>query len=782
MDPLACAFTLLAAVMHAAGSVARADPPDSRCPAACRCEADGGLWRADCADGGLTAVPSDLSAFASSIDLSMNNLTLPPGPAFSNGHFLQELQLAGNALTDVPAETFAGLVNLKVLMLQNNHLSQAPSAALQELKSLQSLHLDANFITYLPAASFKGLPSLRHLWLDDNALTEVPVLALASLPKLQALTLALNKITHIPDRAFESLRHLVVLHLHDNQIHALGKRCFDGLHSLETLDLSFNRLGTFPTAIRDLPSLRELSLVSNNIGAIPDQVFTGNPYLETINIQNNPVQFIGESAFQQLTQLQTLSLSGAADISALPDLTGTNQLESLTITGTCITSIPSTFCENLPNLQHLDLSHNQIQSLPSFSSCQKIRKIDLGHNAIHEVWSSTFPEMRELRSLDLTSNHLSSLSLEALQGLTHLRLAGNPHLNVSLPLHLLPRLRVVEMPFQCCVFQKSIKSRGPEDLGVTPGAEAGPQPAVWCSPAPGTCDESNEPKPEDWQFCLWVIFILSVIFNFLVLVSISLWSTCNASAQHFLAVLFWLHFLTGLSGATLTVADMTSAHHVSTDTPWREKGAALRIVDFVLRVSSETSVFLMMAFVFEGRNCDSDLNWPKSGRRLLRRRGIQVSIAVSCALALAVAFLPLVVIGEVCVSSSCPTLAHQHQACRGYGTALVLVNSLCYLLMTVARASLCCYQGKAKLNPGGVKGRTATRTVTLLLVTNGLLSACEAVLRVSSHFHITSPAVWEAADPTALLAAALPACLDPLLYMFTCPRFRQELFKHLPRT
>uniref|UniRef100_A0A674C947 Disease resistance R13L4/SHOC-2-like LRR domain-containing protein n=1 Tax=Salmo trutta TaxID=8032 RepID=A0A674C947_SALTR len=307
---------------------------DTDCPSLCNCEDDGMLLRVDCVD--LVSIIFITCA----------------------GNCCE--RLAGNDLTDIPEGAFSGLFNLKVLMLQNNHLKQVPSKALENLRNLQSLRLDANQIASVPESSFRGLASLRHLWLDDNTLTEVPVHALAILPTLQAVTLALNSITHIPDHAFANLTSLVVLHLHNNHIQSLGDRCFDGLLSLETLDFNYNDLAMFPTAIRALPNLKELSFHSNNIRSVPEQAFVGNPSLVTIYFYNNPIQFVGKSAFQHLPALRMLSLNGATDITEFPDLTGTNSLETLQRASLPKSqSIPFSF--NVPNknkkVQCISISH-----------------------------------------------------------------------------------------------------------------------------------------------------------------------------------------------------------------------------------------------------------------------------------------------------------------------------------------------------------------------------------------------------------------------------------------
>lgn len=288
--------------------------------------------------------------------------------------------------------------------------------------------LDANLISLVPDRSFEGLTSLRHLWLDDNALTEIPVRALSHLRALQAVTLALNRIGRVPDYAFWNLSSLVVLHLHNNRIQHLGAHSFEGLQNLETLDLNCNQLHEFPLAIQTLGRLQELGFHNNNIRAIPEKAFLGNPLLQTIHFYDNPIQFVGRSAFQHLPGLHTLSLNGATDIQEFPDLRGTTSLESLTLTRAGLQRLPPGMCQQLPRLRVLELSHNRIEGLPSLRGCQKLEEIGLQHNRIWEVRADTFRELTFLRSLDLSWNAIRSIHPEAfstLRSLVKLDLTGN---------------------------------------------------------------------------------------------------------------------------------------------------------------------------------------------------------------------------------------------------------------------------------------------------------------------------------------------------------------------
>ncbi|XP_052002316.1 leucine-rich repeat-containing G-protein coupled receptor 4 isoform X2 [Xyrauchen texanus] len=500
--------------VHAAAVAAGAgQSTPATCSPLCRCDQDGG---ADCSGRGLTTVPAGLGAFTYYLDISMNNITELPANVFRNLPYLEELRLAGNDLAFIHPEALSGLHQLKVLMLQNNQLKTVPGAALKNLHALQSLRLDANHITSVPEDGFEGLQQLRHLWLDDNSLTEIPTGPLQHQSNLQALTLALNQITQIPDNAFANLSSLVVLHLHNNRIQEIGKNCFNGLDNLETLDLNFNNLKTFPEAIQTLPKLKELGFHSNNIASIPESAFHRNLLLRTIHLFDNPLSFVGTTAFQNLSDLHSIMLRGASMMQDFPSLTGTGNLESLTLTGTKIQSIPADLCEDLIVLHTLDLSYNEIEDLPSFQDCVRLQDISLQQNQIQQIDRSTFRSMTSLRvldlsrnriqfihrdaflslsaltNLDLSLNSLASIPTEGLSALNQLKLNGNVELRNGLMAKSLSKLRSITVPYayQCCAFVACDSAVNPAEEDERRSAFGGEEdmeriPLVMhCSPSP----------------------------------------------------------------------------------------------------------------------------------------------------------------------------------------------------------------------------------------------------------------------------------------------------------
>ncbi|XP_073336560.1 LOW QUALITY PROTEIN: leucine-rich repeat-containing G-protein coupled receptor 5-like [Pagrus major] len=808
----------------------------------CRCEVDGLLHRVDCSDLGLREVPSNLSVFTSYLDLSMNNLTVLSTGALSNLHFLEELRLAGNDLSLIPRGAFTGLYNLKVLMLQNNQLRSVPAEAFNNLHNLQSLRLDANHISSVPVGCFSGLRSLRHLWLDDNSLTEVPVEALGELPALQAMTLALNHISHVPDNAFSKLGRLVVLHLNNNRIVSMGTDCFHGLHSLETLDLNYNSLAEFPTAVRSLSHLKELGFHSNNIQSIPEHAFTGNPSLITIFFYDNPIQSVGRSAFQNLPELRTLSLNGAADLTEFPDLTGTKSLESLTITGARITSLPSSVCEQLQNLQLLDLSYNQIRTLPSFSGCESVQKIDLHHNEIEELEENTFHGLVSLRSLDLSwnrlssvkpnsfsalpaltkldlsSNQLSSLPLIGLQSLTHLRLAGNTELMELIPREDLPRVRVMELPyaFQCCAFVSCERRGGGggggggasswerEEAADSTGKETSVlssqvdqdwedflldfedepklQHSVHCSPAPGPFRPCLH-LLGSWLIRggVWLIAALSLVSNSLVVLSVFFSPASSVTPPKLLiGLLALVNGLMGVWSGWLAAVDAwTYGSFWRYGARW-ESSFLCRLSGFLCVFASQTGLFLLTVAALERCLAAAARRYKTDGHNGRPSSPLSVHLAVCLCFLLGLAVtLPPLVAGHSSTSLCLPLPSSSSSSSLAFTVSLVLLDSLCFLLMTVAYTRLYCRANKAP--PAAEEEVALTRHVAWLLFSDCLLYLPVAFLSFSSLLRLPA-AGPEAAKGVLLLVAPLPACVNPLLYILFNPLARQELAALAKRT
>ncbi|XP_010729516.1 leucine-rich repeat-containing G-protein coupled receptor 4 [Larimichthys crocea] len=794
------------------------------CSPSCSCDEDGG---ADCSGRGLTTVPTGLSAFTYYLDLSMNNITELPAYVFKNFPYLEELRLAGNDLSFIHPEALSGLHQLKVLMLQNNQLKTVPSAALKNLHFLQSLRLDANHITTVPDDSFEGLQQLRHLWLDDNNLTEVPVGSLRHQANLQALTLALNRISYIPDNAFANLTSLVVLHLHNNRIKEIGDICFAGLVNLETLDLNFNNLMVFPKAIEALPKLKELGFHSNDIVSIPEGAFHNNPLLRTIHLYDNPLSFVGASAFQNLSDLHSLMLRGANMMQDFPILTWTNNLESLTLSGTKISSIPADLCEDLKLLRTLDLSYNEIKELPALQGCVRLQEISFQHNHIQQIDRDTFQGLSALRLLDLSRNEIRVIHRDAfltlnaltnldlsmnsltvipttgLSALSQLKLSGNPQMKNVLTAKNLPKLRSISVPYayQCCAFVgcDSVTSSSEEnDVKKSTGGEDVERISMimHCSPSPGAF-KPCEHLLGNWMIRLtvWFICLVSLVFNSLVLVatfssthratghSHSLAPSLSLSpARLLMGLLALANLLTGLYVGVLTVLDVATWGSFAEFGVWWEMGPGCQITGALAVFSSEWAVFLLSLAAVErsmavrtilGKVMMSPRRNGGSHRGCWRGdRRFRLAAGLLGLLAAAGACLPLLTSNDQTTSPLCLPFAGGESPALSVTVVLVLLNALAYLFTAAVYTQLYCHLGRVELADPEQTG--ALRHVAWLIFTNCIFFCPVAAFSFAPLLTGSTAGGPEIAKSVTLIFFPLPACLNPVLYVFFSPAFRED--------
>ncbi|XP_053463607.1 leucine-rich repeat-containing G-protein coupled receptor 6 isoform X4 [Nycticebus coucang] len=681
-------------------------------------------------------------------------------------------------------------------------------------------------------------PLTAYLDLSMNNLTELQPGLFHHLRFLEELRLSGNHLSHIPGQAFSGLYSLKILHLHNNHIQHLGTHSFEGLHNLETLDLNYNELQEFPMAIRTLGRLQELGFHNNNIKAIPERAFMGNPLLQTIHFYDNPIQFVGRSAFQYLPKLHTLSLNGATDIQEFPDLKGTTSLEILTLTRAGIQLLPSGICQQLPRLRVLELSHNQIEELPSLHRCQKLEEIGLQHNRIWEIGADTFSQLSSLQSLDLswnairsihpeafstlrslvkldlTNNQLTTLPLAGLGGLRHLKLKGNLALSQAFSKDSFPRLRILEVPYayQCCAYgmcASFFKASGQweaEDfhldneetlkrpLGLLAGQaenhddldldelqlEDGGHPSVQCSPIPGPF-KPCEHLFESWgiRLAVWAIVLLSVLCNGLVLLTVFASGPVTLSPVKFVVgAIAGANTLTGISCGLLASVDaLTFGQFAEYGARW-EMGLGCRATGFLAVLGSEASVLLLTLAAVQ---CSVSVSCVRAYGKAPSLGSVRAGALGCLMLAGLAAALPLASVGEYGASPLCLPYAppEGQPAALGFAVALVMMNSFCFLVVAGAYIKLYCDLPRGDFEV--VWDCAMVRHVAWLIFADGLLYCPVAFLSFASMLGLF-PVTPEAVKSVLLVVLPLPACLNPLLYLLFNPHFRDDLRRLWPHT
>uniref|UniRef100_A0A3B4ULW4 G-protein coupled receptors family 1 profile domain-containing protein n=1 Tax=Seriola dumerili TaxID=41447 RepID=A0A3B4ULW4_SERDU len=581
------------------------------------------------------------------------------------------------------------------------------------------LDLSMNNMTVLSSGALSNLHFLEELRLDANHISSVPIGCFSGLRSLRHLWLDDNSLTEVPVEALSDLPALQAMTLALNHISHVPDHAFSKLGRLVVLDLNYNSLVEFPTAIRSLSHLKELGFHSNNIQSIPEHAFTGNPSLITIFFYDNPIQSVGRSAFQNLPELRTL-----------------------TITGARITSLPSSV----------------FQTQASFT-------------LYIYVYIYVY--------IDLSSNQLSSLPLIGLQSLTHLRLAGNDQLMELIPREDLPRLvlqvcgpkcktnppelyKYAVNPLKDFFYPRCVLAvdQDWEDLLIEFEDEPKPQHSVHCSPAPGPFRPCLH-LLGSWLIRggVWLIAVLSLVSNSLVVLSIFFSTATSVTLPKLLiGLLALVNGLMGVWCGWLAAVDAwTFGSFWRYGAKW-ESSFLCRLSGFLCVFASQTGLFLLTVAALERCHASSLLF-------------VRLSIVLCFLLGLAVTLPPLVA-GHSSTSLCLPLPSSTSSSSLAFSVSLVLLDSLCFLLMTVAYTRLYCRVNKAP--PASEEEAALTRHVAWLLFSDCLLYLPVAFLSFSSLLRLPA-AGPEAAKGVLLLVAPLPACINPLLYLLFNPLAREEL-------
>jgi Leucine-rich repeat (LRR) protein len=377
---------------------------------------------------------------------------------------LQRLALSNNEISALPEE-ISQLTNLKAIAVDHNRLRSLPFG-FGALTSLRDLNISHNTIEMLPLECSR-FSKLQRFAAEGNPLT-IPPLSLwkdtgisAALDMLKrcleafappynldlvgiglnvlsplishfshitSLSLAHNRLRSLPSELgrLAKLQTLDVAHnlLSWDQIR-LTQAGFEGMASVHSIDVSFNQLVALPPSFGALPMLHTFK-------------WEGNPELVSppSEVLNRPITIIKmflaqlhESAQGMCGRLEVRSCflqnPRLEFASKLP--LGVEPIRELCLSQNELSQIPRVLlAEPYAKLRHLDLSHNQIDSVPIWVQDLKVAVLDLSFNLI-SIFPPGLSQMKSLRNLLLAGNSISSLpnDLESFGRLIELNLSHN---------------------------------------------------------------------------------------------------------------------------------------------------------------------------------------------------------------------------------------------------------------------------------------------------------------------------------------------------------------------
>lgn len=259
---------------------------------------------------------------------------------------LSSLHIGRNQLTSING-TIRHLDKLKMLFINSNNLTTLEDELPTGSESLFMLMAMDNFLDSLPQ-SLKNYPNLDTIFIGENLLTTLNR-TFAHSKNIRSIYATKNKIAYLAKDEFEEALSIDELHLDQNLLTSLNGSIAH-LKKLRMANFSFNEITEFPLSeIYGLTKLRKLELSHNKITRLLG-------FVEQPKGAPNYRYDLGEL---RLEYNLLESLDG--------HLMGFNKLAILNLANNRLKTLLPTDLLGMEELEHLDLSFNQLFTIQDIS-------------------------------------------------------------------------------------------------------------------------------------------------------------------------------------------------------------------------------------------------------------------------------------------------------------------------------------------------------------------------------------------------------------------------------
>ncbi|XP_021702845.1 toll-like receptor Tollo [Aedes aegypti] len=407
-----------------------------RCPTDCECNLDQrGLYQTVCSRVQWRTVP--VQDFDKEVEVilirgSKNSLTI--GPVFQSLSKLEVLKITNANVPAIGMNSFWGLVKLRTLDLSRNNITQITVENFRGQDNLLELDLSKNRMERIASGTFGHLKSLKSLNLADNSIDELNARLFLHLAKLKHLDLSRNPIDDLPPEVFKDVQELKVLKVRGCHLLNVNPQVYNMLTHLSELDLGQNQFTYFVrTEFKDLKRLRVLRLDGNQLSVVVDHLFEYQKSLNILDLSFNRLAKISEKAFENLSNLTYLDVSynklSRIEPECLEPVAA--NLRTFNISGNLqldLMEVNPTF-QVIPNISTLAVADMGPLPLKLFEPFKQLRTLNLSGNHIDNVTLQIIHPLVHLRLLDLSRNQLSGVEdrhASQLAQIADLRMDNNP--------------------------------------------------------------------------------------------------------------------------------------------------------------------------------------------------------------------------------------------------------------------------------------------------------------------------------------------------------------------
>ncbi len=220
---------------------------------------------------------------------------------------------------------------------------------------------------------------------------------------------------------FENCKRLILRYA--REFKSIRKETFSEMTQLEFIDVRHRNVEVVASAFSELPKLRHVQIIDNNLN-MNELSFKGANQLRSLYVEGSSISSLPHRFFCDLNNLEHLNLpeSSYTNLSAI-DFTGLENVRFLNLDGNLISNLTGNWIYILKNLRYLILSDNHILDIDSmiFSQMQKLVGVSFKSNRIEQLNASTFSSLSNLRSLSLHMNNIKHIENGAFSTMKNLK-------------------------------------------------------------------------------------------------------------------------------------------------------------------------------------------------------------------------------------------------------------------------------------------------------------------------------------------------------------------------